>query len=145
MQACAVTYCIIIKKNNKQNEISLYTYKVTGLALRCPLPHPLEKESSFSNQFSVSIRRCCDCTVNVIHIDILSLIPSLRCLPAFLCMMENKKSWQVFSIQWNLRIKDTLGTGLLSFVETLSLSRRLSLNFIVSTKYNSLNIVCHKT
>ncbi len=31
-------------------------------------------------------------------------------------------------LQWNLRITDTLGTGLLSFVERLSLSRRLALS-----------------
>ncbi len=31
-------------------------------------------------------------------------------------------------VQWNLRITDTLGTGLLSFVGRLSLSRRLALS-----------------
>ena len=30
------------------------------------------------------------------------------------------------SIQWNLRTKDTLGTGVLSFVQRLSLSRRFN-------------------
>ena len=42
-------------------------------------------------------------------------------------------------VQWNLRTKDKLGTELLSFVERLSLSRRLTLILVVLPKYVTLN------
>ncbi len=42
-------------------------------------------------------------------------------------------------LQWNLRITDTMGTGLLSFVERLSLSRRLALSKLAhSPRYVSI-------
>ena len=39
-------------------------------------------------------------------------------------------------MKWNLQITDTLGTGLLSIVERLSLSRRLSPNIIVNIRHS---------
>ena len=48
-------------------------------------------------------------------------------------------------LQWNLRIADTLGTGLLSIVERSSLSLRSSLTLVVSqnTPHQMLFRQCH--
>ena len=45
---------------------------------------------------------------------------------SFAVIVGAEVSADCHNVQWNLRITDTLGTGLLSFVERLSLSRRLS-------------------
>ena len=58
------------------------------------------------------------------------------CVHLFVCLYKKnyKHSWEIaavtevthLSIQWNLQTTDTLGAGVLSTVERLSLSRRFA-------------------